>query len=300
MSSGEPLKRKIRRKEGLIEGLIKVSGWITLIILGLIILLLFREGLPIFSYTDPFSFLFGTHWYPVSDPPTFGILPFIIGSLMITAVALLIAVPLGIAAAAFLAEIARPPLRELIKPIIELLAGVPSIVLGFIGFILLAPLVQSAFQLDTGLNGLTAGIMLGFLCLPTIVSLSEEALSSVPKEYKEASLALGATKWQTIRRVCIPAASSGIIASVMLGMGRAIGETMTVLMVSGGRLSIPSNITDPMSALTGRIAIEINNAVFGGLQYQALFAIGIVLFAITFIVNLVSDLVLEKQRRRFR
>lgn len=299
MRPGNHLKRKIRRHEGLIEGLIKASGWITLLILGLIILLLFREGLPIFSYTDPFSFLFGTYWYPVSDPPTFGILPFIIGSIMITALALLIAVPLGIAAAAFLAEIAHPPLRELIKPIIELLAGVPSIVLGFIGFILLAPVVQSVFQLDTGLNGLTAGIMLGFLCLPTIVSLSEEALSSVPKEYKEASFALGATKWQTIRRVCIPAASSGIIASVMLGMGRAIGETMTVLMVSGGRLSLPSNITDPMSALTGRIAIEINNAVFGGLQYQALFAIGIVLFIITFVVNLISDLVLERQRRRF-
>lgn len=284
--------------ERLIEVIIRFSGWITLIILGLITVMLFREGLPIFTYTDPFHFIFGTSWLPVSSPPQFGILPFIVGSLMVTFVALLISVPIGVGAAAFLSEIAPSTLREILKPIIEVLAGIPSIVLGFIGFILVAPLVQSVFHLSTGLNGLTAGIMLSLICLPTIISISEDALSAVPKEYKEASYALGATKWQTLRKVIIPAASPGIVASVMLGIGRAIGETMTVLMVSGGRLSIPSNITDPMSVLTARIAIEINNASFRGLQFQALFAMGIILFLITLVVNIISDLVLEKQKRR--
>ncbi|MCX5975162.1 MAG: phosphate ABC transporter permease subunit PstC [Coprothermobacterota bacterium] len=286
-------------KENLIRWIITATGWITVIILTLIMLLLFTEGLPIFSTTNPFSFIFTTDWYPVSDPPVFGILSFIVGSLMVTLTALVIAVPIGVAASAFLAEIATPTLREIIKPIIELLAGLPSIVLGFIGFLLLAPVVQNAFHLSTGLNGLTAGIMLAFICLPTIVSISEDSLSAVPKEYKEAAYALGATKWQTIRRVLIPAARSGIMASVMLGVGRAIGETMVVLMVAGGRLALPNFITDPLSAMTGRIAIEINNAVFGGLQYQALFAMGIVLFLMTLAVNIIADLVLEKQRRRY-
>lgn len=284
--------------ERAIEAIIRFSGWITLIILGLITVMLFREGLPIFTYTDPFSFIFGTSWLPVSSPPQFGILPFIIGSLMVTLVALLISIPIGVGAAAFLSEIAPSSLREILKPIIEILAGIPSIVLGFIGFILVAPLVQSIFHLSTGLNGLTAGIMLSLICLPTIISISEDALSAVPKEYKEASYALGATKWQTLKKVIIPAASPGIVASVMLGIGRAIGETMTVLMVSGGRLSIPSNITDPMSVLTARIAIEINNASFRGLQFQALFAMGIILFLMTLVVNIISDIVLEKQKRR--
>ncbi|MCR4428176.1 MAG: phosphate ABC transporter permease subunit PstC [Caldiserica bacterium] len=295
-----PIFSRSRKRLGerVIEAIIRFSGWITLIILGLITVMLFREGLPIFSYTDPFSFIFGTTWLPVSSSPQFGILPFIVGTLMVTLVALLISVPIGVGAAAFLSEIAPSSLREFLKPIIEILAGIPSIVLGFIGFILVAPLIQSIFHLSTGLNGLTAGIMLSLICLPTIISISEDALSAVPKEYKEASYALGATKWQTLRKVVIPAASPGIVASVMLGIGRAIGETMTVLMVSGGRLSIPTNITDPMSVLTARIAIEINNASFRGLQFQALFAMGIILFLLTLVVNIISDLVLEKQKRR--
>lgn len=300
MRESKPLRSRPKRdRERLVRIVLAIAGWMTVVILALIMIMLFVEGLPIFAVTNPFSFLFTSQWFPVSDPPVFGILSLIIGSLMITATALVIAIPLGIGAAAFLAEIAPPPLREAIKPVIELLSGIPSIVLGFVGFLLLAPAIQRIFNLDSGLNGLTAGILLAFMCLPTIVSISEDALSAVPREYKEASLALGATRWQTIYRVLIPAARPGIVASVMLGMGRAIGETMTVLMVSGGRLAIPSFITDPMSAMTARIAIEINNAVFGGLQYQALFAIGIVLFLITFSINLVADLVLEKQRRRY-
>ncbi len=286
-------------RENLIRWIITATGWMTVIILTLIMLLLFAEGLPIFGNSKPISFVITTELYPVSDPPVFGILSFIVGSLMVTLTALVIAVPIGVAASAFLAEIATPTLREIIKPIIELLAGLPSIVLGFIGFLLLAPVVQNAFHLGTGLNGLTAGIMLAFICIPTIVSISEDSLSAVPREYKEAAYALGATKWQTIWRVLIPAARSGIVASVMLGVGRAIGETMVVLMVAGGRLALPNFITDPLSAMTGRIAIEINNAVFGGLQYQALFAMGIVLFLMTLAVNIIADLVLEKQRRRY-
>jgi phosphate transport system permease protein len=293
------LSRPKQGREWLVRGVVTAAGWVTVVILTLIMVMLFVEGLPAFQSTNPFSFIIGSKWYPLSEPPVFGILSFLVGSLMITVTALIIAIPLGIGAAAFLAEIAPPPLRETIKPIIELLAGIPSIVLGFVGFILLAPVVQSIFHLSSGLNGLTAAIMLAFMALPTIVSISEDALVAVPREYKEASLALGATKWQTIYRVMIPAARSGIFASIMLGMGRVIGETMTVLMVAGGRLAIPSFITDPMSAMTARIAIEINEAVFGSLHYSALFAMGIVLFLMTFAINLVADIVLEKQRRRY-
>lgn len=301
MAIQSPFTTKARRPwERIIEVVIAFSGWITVIILLLITLLLFREGLPIFSYTNPLSFIFGTSWYPVSDPPVFGILPFIVSSFMITIVAVIISLPIGVGAAVFIAELATPALKEIIKPLVELLAGIPSIVLGFIGFTLLAPLVHNFFHLSTGLNGFTASIMLVFICLPTIISISEDALNAVPRDYKEAAYALGATKWQTISKVVIPAASSGIIASVMLGIGRAIGETMTVLMVSGGRLAVPRSIFDPMSPMPARIAIEINNAVFGGLQYQALFAMGVVLFLITFIINLISDLVLERQRRMYR
>jgi phosphate transport system permease protein len=186
-----------------------------------------------------------------------------------------------------------------VKPIIELLAGIPSVMMGFIGLMLLSPLIQSAFNLDTGLCGLTAAIMLSLMSLPVIVSVSEDALHAVPKDFKEASYALGATKWETIRHVCIPAALSGVAAAIMLGVGRAIGETMTVLMVAGGALAVPLSPTDPMTPMTSAIASGIGNAVRGGLQYQALFAIGLILFIMTLAVNLVADRVLERQKRKF-
>jgi len=247
----------------------------------------------------PWDFFFGTKWYPVSEPPTFGIAPFFAATLMVTLVATAIAVPVGVGCAAYLAEVAPARVRETVKPIVEILAGIPSIVMGFIGLMLLSPLVQSAFNLPTGLTGLTAGIMLSLMSLPIIVSVSEDALRAVPREFREASYALGATRWETIRHVCIPAALSGISAAIMLGVGRAIGETMTVLLVAGGALALPTSPAEPMMPMTAAIASGIGNAVRGGLQYHALFAIGLTLFVMTLGVNLVADRVLERQKRKF-
>jgi phosphate transport system permease protein len=260
---------------------------------------LIKEGLPIFSYTPPWDFFFGTKWYPVSDPPTFGIMSFFVATLMVTIVATAIAVPVGIGCAAYLAEVAPSRIRETVKPIIELLAGIPSVVMGFIGLLLLSPLIQSVFNLNTGLCGLTAGIMLSLMSLPIIVSVSEDALSAIPDEFRQAAYALGATKWEVVRHVSIPAALSGIAAAIMLGVGRAIGETMTVLMVAGGALAVPISPTEPMMPMTAAIASGIGNAVRGGLQYQALFAIGLLLFIMTLAVNLIADRVMERQKRKF-
>lgn len=293
------LKRRLRIGERFVEGCISLAGILSIVILLGIIAILLKEGLPVFAYTSPWEFLFGTNWYPVSDPPTFGVLPFFVSTLMITLIATLISVPIGVACAAYLSEIASSRVSEIVKPIIELLAGMPSVMMGFIGLALLSPLVQTLFNLNTGLCGLTAAIMLSLMSLPIIVSVSEDALQAVPKDFKEASYALGATKWETIRHVCIPSALSGIAAAIMLGVGRAIGETMTVLMVAGGALAVPVFPTDPMTTMTSAIASGIGNAVRGGLQYQALFAIGLILFIMTLAVNLVAENVLERQKRKF-
>ncbi len=285
--------------EKLIESWIFISGLLAVVVLLGIIALLLKEGLPVFAYTPPWEFLFGTRWYPVSDPPTFGIMPFFVSTLWVTLVATIISVPVGVACAAYLSEVAPTKVRETIKPIIEILAGFPSVVMGFIGLMLLSPLVQSAFNLNTGLSGLTAGIMLSFMSLPIIVSVSEDAMRAVPDEFRQASYALGATRWETIRYVSIPAALSGITAAIMLGVGRAIGETMTVLMVAGGALAVPVSPAEPMMPMTAAIASGIGNAVRGGLQYQALFAIGLILFMLTLAVNIIADRVMQRQKRKF-
>jgi phosphate transport system permease protein len=286
-------------REKLIEGWILLAGLLAIVVLLGIVILLFKEGVPVFLHTPPWEFFFGTKWYPVSEPPTFGIATFYVATFWVTLVATAIAVPVGVACAAYLSEVAPPRIRETVKPVIELLAGIPSVVMGFIGLMLLSPLVQSMFNLPTGLTGLTAGIMLSLMSLPIIVSVSEDALRAVPNEYREASYALGATKWETIKHVCIPSALSGITAAIMLGVGRAIGETMTVLMVAGGALAVPVSPTEPMMPMTAAIASGIGNAVQGGLQYQALFAIGLTLFIMTLAVNVIADRVLERQKRKF-
>jgi len=293
------LRRRWRFGEKVIESWIFLNGLLAIIVLLGVLFLLMREGLPAFAYTSPFEFLFGTRWYPVSEPPTFGMSSFFMATLWVTLISTAIAVPLGVGCAAYLAEVAPASVRETVKPIVELLAGIPSVVMGLIGLLLLSPLVQSIFNLNTGLCGLTAAIMLSMMSLPIIVTVSEDALRAVPREFREASYALGATKWETIRHVCIPGALSGIAAAIMLGVGRAIGETMTVLMVAGGALAVPLAPTEPMMPMTAAIASGIGNAVRGGLQYQALFAVGLILFLMTLSVNLVADRVLERQKRRF-
>jgi phosphate transport system permease protein len=298
-SPDKGLRRRWRIGEKFIEGWIFLTGLLAIVVLLGIIALLLKEGLPAFLYTPPWEFFFGTKWYPVSEPPTFGIMPFFVSTLWVTLVATAISVPIGVACAAYLAEVAPDKVRETVKPIIELLAGIPSVVMGFIGLMLLSPVVQSAFNLNTGLCGLSAGIMLSLMSLPIIVSVSEDALRAVPDQFRQASYALGATRWETIIHVSIPAALSGITAAVMLGVGRAIGETMTVLMVAGGALAVPLSPTEPMMPMTAAIASGIGNAVRGGLQYQALFAIGLILFILTLAVNVIADRVLERQKRKF-
>jgi phosphate transport system permease protein len=293
------LERRWRLGEKFVEGCIFLAGILTIVILLGIIALLLKEGLPIFLDTPPWEFFFGTRWYPVSEPPTFGIMTFFVATLWVTLVATAVSVPVGVACAAYLAEVAPAKLRETVKPIIEVLAGIPSVVMGFIGLMLLSPLVQSAFNLNTGLSGLAAGIMLSLMSLPIIISVSEDALRAVPDDFRQAAYALGSTRWETIRHVSIPGAISGIAAAIMLGVGRAIGETMTVLMVAGGALAVPVSPTEPMMPMTAAIASGIGNAVRGGLQYQALFAIGLILFVITLSVNLIADRVLERQKRKF-
>jgi phosphate transport system permease protein len=267
---------------------------VSILVLGLIVIFLFMEGLPVFHVVSPVNFLFGLEWYPTYDPPSFGIWPLIVGSFVVTLFSSLIAIPLGIFAAIYIAELASPPVKELFKPVIELLAGLPSVVLGFLGMAVIAPWLQETFDIPTGLNILNASVILAFMAIPTIASISEDAIYAVPQEFKEASYALGATKFETTTRVIIPAALSGISTAVILGMARAIGETMVVLMVAGGAAIIPESIFDSVRPMPASIAAEMGEAPFRSNHYHALFATGMVLFFLTLAFNLVADYVSHK------
>lgn len=283
-------------KEFIIEKLILICGLASIFFVLLIFLFLLKEGLAVFKVVNFFKFILGKSWYPISEPPQLGILPLILGSLLVTVGAAVISVPIGVGCAIYIAEIAPIKIKEILKSGIELLAAIPSVVLGFIGMVTLVPWVKNIFHLPTGLTALSGSIMLAFMAMPTIVSVAEDALYSVPKSYKEGSLALGATEWQTIWRVMLPAASSGILAAVMLGIGRVIGETMAVMMITGNAAVIPQSILVPVRTLTATIAAEMGEAVVGSEHYFALFAIGIVLFIISFAVNVTADLFLHKRK----
>jgi phosphate transport system permease protein len=244
------------------------------------------------------TFLLGKSWYPTAEPAAqLGILPLILGSLMVTIGAILVALPVGLAGAVYISEVAHPTVKAVLKPAIEILAGIPSVVFGFFGLVVLVPFIQKLFHLDVGETALAGVIMLAIMALPTVVSVSEDALAAVPRSYREASLALGATRWQTIQKVVVPAALSGVTAAAMLGVGRAVGETMTVLMVTGNAARIPTSLLVPVRTLTATIAAELGEAPQGGIHYQALFAIGIALFVITFLINLLADVVSARYRR---
>ncbi|MDD2252153.1 MAG: phosphate ABC transporter permease subunit PstC [Dehalococcoidales bacterium] len=285
--------------ERIIEKLILFNGILAIAVLLGVFFILLRQGIPALIETPFYSFLFGTHWYPVSDPPTFGILPFFVATMWVTVISTVLAVPIGVGAAIFLAEVAPRKVADAVKPVVELLSGFPSVVMGFIGLVLLSPWVQNTLGLSSGLCGVTAGIMLAMMSLPIIVSVSEDALRAVPDEFRQAAYGLGSTRWEVIWHVCVPSALSGISAAIMLGIGRAIGETMTVLMVAGGALALPGLPTDPMMPMTAAIASGIGNAVQGGPQYHALFAIGLILFILTLFVNLIAARILDRQRRKF-
>jgi phosphate transport system permease protein len=278
-----------RVREIAIRNAFAFFAFLSVLLLGMIVFFLFKEGLPIFREVSPGRFLFGLSWYPTYSPPEYGIWPLIVGSLAVTVLACLIAVPLGLLSAVYIAEIAPAGIREFLKSVIELLAGLPSVVLGFFGMVILAPWMQETFDLPTGLNIVNAAMMLAIMAIPTIASISEDALYAVPRDFKEASYALGATKHETILRVVIPAAFSGISTAVILGMSRAIGETMVVLMVAGGAAAIPQGLFDSVRPMPASIAAEMGEAPFGSGHYHALFATGIVLFFVTLAFNLIAD-----------
>jgi phosphate transport system permease protein len=288
-----------RTKDFIIRSFLLFCALSSLIFLGGIVLVLITQGVPILKTVGIGEFLFGTHWYPTHEDAEFGILPMIYGSLIITAGALIFAAPLGILSALFIAEIAPFWLKETMKPTIELLAGVPSVVYGLFGALFVAPIVQDVFNLPTGLTAFSAALILGIMVLPTVTSIVEDSLTSIPKEYREASLAVGATKWETMTKITLPAAASGISTALILGIGRAIGETMAVLMVAGGSPRIVLSFLKPTRAMTSTIAAEMAETVLGSNHYHALFGIAIVLFIMTLGFNLIAERVSHRFHQRF-
>jgi phosphate transport system permease protein len=283
-------------KERAIKTIFTVLAFTSMFFLIGIIFVLFKESFPVISEINIIKFLFGKEWMPTFDPPEFGVLPLILASFWISVGALFVCVPLGVASALFINEIASPKQKQILKPLIEILSGIPSIVFGFFGMLVVAPLLQNIFNIPTGLCALTASFVLGIMAIPVVASISEDALSFVPKSFKEASYALGANRWQTLVKVTIPAAGSGISASIILGMSRVVGETMTVLMVSGGAAVIPKSFFDPVRPMTSTIAAEMGESAVGSLHYHSLFAIGLILFLITLVFNVAAEIISKKYR----
>lgn len=280
--------------------MIHLSGIAAVVILAAITLFLGLNSVRALSEVGLGHMLLGADWFPTSKNASYGFLPAVAGSLWVTAVALVLCVPLGLAAALYISEFAKGRAKDIAKSIIEFQAAVPSVVLGLLGIALIVPRVRVWFGLDTGLTAFTAGIVVGVMALPTLISIAEDALHAVPADLRTGSLALGNTRWQTTYKVVLPAASSGIFAAVMLALGRAIGETMVVLMLAGNAGIIPGDPFTSARTMPGTIAGEMAEVIQGGEHYSVLFAMALVLFVITFVVNLVADVVLEKQRRRWR
>lgn len=283
------------RSEPGIEWIIRLCGWSAILFVAAIFFFVFKEGAPsLFGQLDVVEFFTSVNWRPDSEVRAqYGILALLTGTLSVTGLAMLLAVPLGLGAAIYISEFPGPRVKETLKVVIELLAAIPSVVWGFIGYMVLGPIIIQATGAPVGLNVLNGGVILALMSVPVIVSVSEDALRAVPDSYREASLAMGASRWETVYRVLFPAAKSGLLAAVLLGVGRAIGETMAVLMATGHAVQIPRSLTDPVRTLTATIASELGEAVRGDEHYQVLFVIGIVLFGVAFIVNLTADLVVK-------
>lgn len=290
-------KRK-NPSEFFITKTIQVSGLSSILFVLLIMYFLISEGIPT-VFEVPLKDLFGQRWYPIEE--YYGILPLILGSLVVTLGASIIAVPFGILTAVFIAEIAPKWLAEILKPLVELLAGLPSVVLGFLGILIVSPFLRDVLNLPTGLTAFTGSLLLGGIALPTIVSISEDALKNVPVSYRHGSLALGLTRWQTIWGVTFPAARSGILTAIMLGLGRTIGETMTVMMVTGNAPVMPDSVKAlflPIRTMTATIASEMGEVASGSVHYHVLFLIGMVLFIFTMAVNILASLISARQLKR--
>ena len=293
---GKRLFFRLRREgvhwdEFAVESLIRVAGGSAIFIVALIFFFLLREGVPTF-WEVSLGNLLSTRWYPTFS--LYGILPLLYGSLLVTTGATIISVPLGLATAIYMREIAPSWLREVLKPLIEVIAGIPSVVLGFLGMVAIAPIVRRWLDLPTGLTAFTGSIMLAYMALPTIISIAEDAIDAVPKTYRDGALALGATQWQTIYRVVLPAAKSGILTAVLLGLGRAIGETMAVMMVTGNAARMPREweaLFRPVRTMTATIAAEMGEVAQGSTHYHVLFAVGLILFLITFAINGIASII---------
>lgn len=290
--------RKLISPEAAVSTLIKITGYSAILFIALIFIFLVREGAPAL-FEIPLQDLLGSRWYPIEG--YFGLLPLIGGTVLVTIGATLIAVPLGMLTAIYIAEVAPRGLREVLKPVVEVLAGLPSVMLGFLGIVALAPYLRRALDIPTGLSAITGALLLGGMAIPTVVSVAEDALDSVPRTYREAAKALGATEWQVIWRVTLPAARSGVLTAIMLGVGRVIGETMAVMMVTGNAPVIPSGLGAlfrPARTMTATIAAEMGEVASGSVHYHALFLIGMVLFGMSLIVNLTAARVVFRQRTR--
>lgn len=284
-------------REMLVKVGLQLAASTSIIIVILIFVFLGKEAFPFFAKSN-FLSLFTTYWNPVTfNQPEYGIIPLLLGSLLVTVISIIIAVPLGVVTAIYISEFARPAEREILKPFIELLAGIPSVVLGFFGLVVLAPLIKNIFGLSTGTSALTASLLLALMALPTIITLAEDAIKSVPFSYREAAMAIGATKLQTAWTVTFPAALSGILSGIMLGVGRVIGETMAVLMVSGNSPIITFNPLSTVRTMTATIAAEMGEVSFGSTHYNALFVIGIILLMFTFALVQISQRLLRGQIR---
>ncbi len=292
------MESNLNWREYVITRAIRASGYSAIVFVALIFYFLLREGLPTLQEVK-FTDLFALRWYPIEN--YFGILPLISGSIIVTLGATIIAVPFGIGTAIFISEIAPRWVREILKPLVELLGGLPSVVLGFLGILALAPYLRILLNMPTGLTAFTGSVLLGAIALPTVVSVAEDALDSVPRSYREGAWALGATRWQTIWRVTLPAARSGVLTGVMLGIGRAIGETMTVMMVTGNAAVLaitPGAIFSPVRTMTATIAAEMGEVANGSIHYHTLFFIGMILFIFSLIVNVTASAVVFRSQTR--
>jgi phosphate transport system permease protein len=292
------MKNTANWREFTVTRLIRISGYSAIVFVALIFFFLLNEGLPTLSEVS-LDNLFSQRWYPIED--YFGLLPLIGGSIIVTLGATLIAVPIGILSAIYIAEVAPRRTRDFLKPIVEILGGLPSVVLGFLGILILSPYLRRLADLSTGLTALTGSVLLAAIAIPTIVSVAEDALDAVPRSYRDAALALGATEWQTIWRVTLPAARSGVLTGIMLGVGRTIGETMAVMMVTGNAPVMPNGLGalfSPVRTMTATIAAEMGEVANGSVHYHVLFLVGIVLFLISLVINVVASAVVFRRGKR--
>ena len=292
------MKTNVSLPEFIITQLVKLSGYSAILFVSLIFFFLIKEGVPTFTEV-PLSVLFSQRWYPIEE--YFGILPLISGSIIITIGATLIAVPTGVGTAVFISEVAPRWAREILKPLVELLGGLPSVVIGFLGILAFTPAIRVVLNIPTGLTALAGSLLLAIVALPTVVSVAEDALDTVPRSYREGAWALGATRWQTIWRVTLPAAKSGVLTAVMLGIGRAIGETIIVMMVTGNAPVMAnklSSIISPVRTMTATIAAEMGEVANGSVHYHTLFFIGMMLFIISLVVNITASAVVFRSQKR--